>query len=69
MFQAKFKVQSVQDFGNDTVQVVMNPVMGENPFTKYTPSGNITFACCNPEVNKQLAPGKTFLINFEEVDS
>lgn len=67
MFQAKFKVLYVQHHENDHVQVVMNPVMGENPFSKYTPSGNITFSCNNPEVNKQLAPGKVFLITFDEV--
>lgn len=66
MFQAKFKVSTVTDFGNNNVEVKMTPVMGDNDFTKYTPSGELKFMCCNPEVNKQIAPGKEFLITFNE---
>lgn len=66
MFQAKFKISSVEHFEHDNAKVRMQAAMGDNSFTKYTPSGSIDFLCCNPEVNKQLVPGKTFLITFEE---
>lgn len=67
MFKAKFKVHSVTDFGNDNAQVVMNAdTNSKSDYAKYTPSGNITFMCTNPEVNKQLIPGKVFEITFQE---
>lgn len=66
MFKAKFKVNSVTVFEGDNVQVAMSPIMGDNDFTKYTPSGKLEFLCSNPEVNKQLTPGKVFEITFAE---
>ncbi len=67
MFTAKFKVHSLTDFGNDNVQVVMNAdTNSKSDYAKYTPSGKIEFTCTNPEVNKQLSPGKIFEITFTE---
>lgn len=66
MFTAKFKVHSVQHYEHDQVEVIMNAVVGENDFTKYTPSGQIKFVCVNPVVNEQLVPGKVFTVEFHE---
>jgi hypothetical protein len=65
MFTAKLKVNSVKSFGRDNVEIHMTPVMGENDFTKFTPSGNLTFICCNPAVNEQIDPEKVFIVTFK----
>lgn len=65
-FIAKFKVQSVLLLENDTIETVMKPVIGENPFTQFTPTGEIKFVCTNPEVNVQIAPGKVFEVVFRD---
>jgi hypothetical protein len=68
MFKAKFKIQSLTDYGNDYVEVVMRADTNQkSDFAKYTPSGEIKFTCTNPEVIKQLAPGKNFELTFSEV--
>jgi hypothetical protein len=69
MFKARFKVHSLTDFGNDNVEVKMTAdTNSKSDFAKYTPSGELKFMCTNPEVNKQLAPGKTFEITFSEFE-
>lgn len=67
MFTAKFKVYSMTDFGNDNVHVVMNAdTSSKSDYAKYTPSGKLEFVSTNPEVTKQLAPGKVFVMTFQE---
>jgi hypothetical protein len=67
MFKAKFKVQSITDYGNDNIEVKLTAdTNSKSDFSKYTPSGEMKFLCNNPEVNKQLAAGKMFEITFEE---
>lgn len=69
MFQAKFKVHSLTDFGNDNVQVVMKAdTNSKSDYAKYTPSGELSFLCTNPEVNEQLTPGKAFILLFSETE-
>ena len=67
MFKAKFKIHSLTNFGNDHVEVTMHADTSQkSDYAKYTPSGEIKFMCTNPEVNKQLEPGKVLTVTFED---
>lgn len=67
MFTGKFKVHSVMHLEGDNAQVVMSAdTNSKSDYAKYTPSGKIEFMCTNPEVNKQLVPGKMFTVTFSE---
>jgi len=68
MFKAKFKVRMIEDRGNDNIIVRLHPDLSDKTFTGFTPSGEMWFACNNPEVNKQLEPGKVFELTFTEVE-
>lgn len=69
---AKFKVGQVNDFG-EYRQVHLTPVYSPDPnsenysWSKWTPSGKLEMTITNPAAFEQFAPGKTFLMTFNEV--
>lgn len=67
MFQAKFKISSLESFENNSTKINMQADTNDkdSSFTKYTPMGTLTMMCTNPEVTKQLAPGKVVTITFD----
>lgn len=68
MVRAKFRVDSVTNFGGGTGRVELSPVTGgsdENvSFWKYTPAGKIEMHVDNPETLVQFAPGQEFYVDF-----
>lgn len=68
-FNAQFVVDSVELFRGDAAMVKMSAdTSTHSDYAKYTPSGSLSFYCTNPEVLKQIAPGKKFALQFTELD-
>lgn len=73
--RAKFRVSSVEDFGQSK-QLKLNAVyegsLGENEenrrFTKATPNGEIKMTVDNPYASDQFAPGQEWYVTFERAD-
>lgn len=68
--RAKFVVQSNKVNG-DMAEIILHPVYGngdpdhENTkFYKYTPAGNISLGCVNPDASKQFVVGQSFYVDF-----
>ena len=69
MVTAKFKVTHVTRFEGDSVEVNLQPVMSDDSnkdWSGYTPAGEIKMRITNPAASDQFAPGKKFLLTFEE---
>lgn len=72
--KAKFKVESVTDFGPSMgkqvrLRAVSDDGIPENQrYHKYTPSGEITLSIDNPSAADQFIPGKAFYVDFTSAD-
>lgn len=68
--RAKFRCNSVEDFGSDSKKVRLHVVYdphgnGENAsFTKASPSGTIEMQIDNPAASVQFEPGKFYYVDF-----
>lgn len=70
--RAKFKVQSVTDYGQ-VQQVKLTAVtddgIPENQrYHKYTPSGEMMLSIDNPSASEQFKPGKSFYVDFTSAE-
>ena len=69
---AKFRVDSVTDFGNETKLVKLSAVTSgseENKaFWKWTPTGNIEMTINNPPASNSFRPGKEVYVEFQFPD-
>ncbi len=65
---AKFKVDSVtnHDGGNEQVKLSAAHGSGNESWAKFTPFGSLDISITNPEAQKQLIPGKHYLLTFTE---
>lgn len=68
MVRAKFRVDAVKPWGEDSFVVELSAVTDgseENrSFWKYTPAGDIQMTIDNPEAVKQFEPGREFYVDF-----
>jgi hypothetical protein len=67
---AKFECGTVQAL-KEQETVSLSAVNGKNEtanaqWAKYTPSGSVTLTINNPEARQKFAPGKFYLVTFEE---
>ena len=68
--RAKFKCESI--VGNDQnanlkdikLVAVIDGSAENKAFFKWTPSGQISVSCVNPEANKQFEIGKEYYVDF-----
>lgn len=73
--RAKFQCNSVTDYvyGKEVALIVVYAPNGVNPedrnFTKATPSGEIKMRIDNPEAAIQFKPGKTYYVDFTEIEA
>lgn len=69
---AKFRVDSVTDFGGDSKSVKLSAVTSgseENKaFWKWTPTGSIEMTINNPPAANAFKPGKEVLVEFQFPD-
>jgi hypothetical protein len=66
--RAKFKVVSVTHFENDQAQIKLAAIHGNDnrSWSKWTPSGDLTMSCTNPEATKQFIVGSCVFLDFSE---
>lgn len=73
--RAKFRCNSVNDFGGGSKEVSLSVVYdpkgnGENAnFTKATPSGDMKMRIDNPVAAVQFEPGKSYYVDISEAPS
>ena len=71
--RAKFSCVSVKAMANNMAEIVCQAVNRGNSnadneqWSKWTPSGNLTMSCTNPEATAQFTPGKDYFLTIEEV--
>lgn len=69
--RAKFKVQSVLDYGySKTVKLSANydtSIPEDQRFAKATPCADITMTIDNPEASEQFKPGQAFYVDFTPI--
>jgi hypothetical protein len=69
--RAKFKVQSVEDFGPSR-KVKLAAVSGDSAenasWSKWTPSGNLEMLITNPAAYQQFVPGASFYLDFSAAE-
>jgi hypothetical protein len=74
MVRAKFQVIAKDAVeGSAAVKVVLEPRYDDTTpedqrYAKYTPAGRIEMQVDNPPASDQLVVGKTFYVDFTEVD-
>lgn len=73
-FRAKLTVMELRPSGEGvhaTFAAVYDSanVPEDNSYAKYTPSASFSMQVDNPAVIEQLAPGKKFYVDFNEVPS
>lgn len=75
MVRGKFKVQEITEFawGSAARKIVLRPeydpqIPEDQKYAKATPSGEITMVIDNPPASDYLKLGKTFYVDFTEVD-
>lgn len=76
MVRAKFRVNSIEDFGGTSKCINMSAVyegsLGpdeENKrFTKATPNGSLKMTVDNPYASEQFAPGDEFYLDFTKAE-
>ena len=73
--QAKFQVQEIKHVyageGNDAATITMQAVTtgeGNESWSKWTPSGELTMHVTNPDAIAKFKIGKPYLLTFEEYD-
>jgi len=70
--QAKFKVGSVVDYGNNNHEANLSPVVSgseENKsFSMYTPSGSIKLHITNPDALGFFEAGEEYYITFSPAE-
>ena len=66
---AKFKCESVtrNTYGQEVVQLTAATGPGNETWSKYTPSGDMTIAVTNPDVQGKFEPGDHYLLTFEQI--
>lgn len=74
--RAKFRVSSVEDFGQSKLlklNAVYEGQLGDNEenkrFTKATPNGEIKMTVDNPYASEQFKPGAEWYVTFELASS
>jgi len=69
---AKFKVGSVQDFGNNNVEANLSAVTNDSPenktFSIYTPNATVKMHITNPDALKFFEPGAEYTAEFKKVE-
>lgn len=68
--RAKFRCNSIEDFGNDMVTVKLSAVSSgddNKSWSKWTPSGTLSLTITNPEAFNQFKVGKEYFLDFNEV--
>lgn len=72
--RAKFKVDSMTDFGYGSKQVKMSTVYSntrgteDNQFSQATPSGSLEMMVSAPGAQDFLKPGVKYILTFEEAE-
>lgn len=71
--RAKFKCDSVTDFGNQKradLSAVTNGSEENKSFAKFTPSGNLSISIdSETEASNLFQPGKEYLLEFTESEN
>ena len=73
--RGKFKVTTVtrNHYNPDAAEVVLEAVYSQNPedqsYSAATPSAKITMSVSNPAAVEKLALGKSFYVDFTEVEA
>lgn len=74
MVRAKFRCNSVEDFGNDRKRVKLGAVYSndiqseDGRFTKATPWGEMTMDVDNPAAAVQFVPGKSYYFDVSPAE-
>ena len=74
--RCKFKVSSVELLGDDYEKIHLSAYCGNGPdatpedqvFTKFTPSGELTFDCRNPSLCGKFKPQQVYYLDLVPVD-
>lgn len=71
--QAKFKVGSVVDYGNQNVEANLSAVTGNSEenktFSIYTPSASLKMHITNPDALDFFKAGEEYVCTFSKVES
>lgn len=69
--QAKFKVGSVTDYGNNNVEANLSAVVNDSEenksFSIYTPSASVKMHITNPDALDFFEAGKEYIATFQKV--
>jgi hypothetical protein len=71
--RAKFRCNSVTDFGYGSKEVKLSAVYSneknteDNQFSTATPSGELRMMVSNPAAQDWFKPGKDYYLDFQEV--
>jgi len=70
--RAKFKCESVTNYGNGYLQTKLSAKYSDNPednqFSLATPSGTLEMTVTRPEVTSFFEPGKSYYLDFHEAN-
>lgn len=68
---AKFKVGSVQNFGNNNVEANLSAVISDSEenktFSIYTPNASLKIHITNPDALSFFEPAEEYICTFEKV--